>query len=294
MTFRTEYSAKPAGFTLNPTRPVMLLGSCFADNITQRMQLCRWDAHNPFGVLFNPLSIAKVLNLAMSCDIDAGSSDNLVPDSIFENEGIYHSWLFDSKKSSKSHDETRERIFGSLRVFRETLPQCEALFITFGTAWCYFLNNKKDYVVANCHKQPQTMFTRRRICIEEITAEWKSLIVRIHERYPELRIIFTVSPVRHLKDGFIDNTRSKATLILAVEQLCSAFDCCSYFPAYEIVNDDLRDYRFYASDLAHPSDMAIEYIWEKFLSTYISAEGNRQLRQGEKQTRRERHRDIIS
>lgn len=293
MTFRTEYPASTAGFTLNPARPAMLLGSCFADNIAQRMQLCRWDARNPFGVLFNPFSIAKILNLAIS-DGFGNDSDGIISDSIFESDGIYHSWLFDSKKSSRSQEGTRNRISESFSTFRETLPRCEALFVTFGTAWCYFLSDKKDYVVANCHKQPQTMFTRRRISIEDIVTEWKTLLTKIHERHPALRVIFTVSPVRHLKDGFIDNSRSKATLILAVEQLCTLFGFCSYFPAYEIMNDDLRDYRFYASDLAHPSDMAVEYLWEKFLATFIDAQGTLMLRQGEKQTRREQHRSIIS
>lgn len=290
MKFRTEFTPAPAGFFLNPEKPVILLGSCFADNITQRMRFCRWDAGNPFGVLFNPLSIARAVTMSLT---EADPRQEIL-DSIFENDGIYHSWLFDSKKSAKSSVDVAEHILDSIRDFKGTIEASEALFITFGTAWCYFLNKKENYVVANCHKQPQQLFTRRRISIEDIADVWVPLLEEIHHRYPQLKVIFTVSPVRHLKDGFSGNARSKATLILAVEKICDSLEYCSYFPAYEIVNDDLRDYRFYASDLVHPSDMAVDYIWDIFKTTYVDERGNRLLKEGEKATRRCQHRNIIN
>lgn len=290
MRFRTEYAPTAAGFTLNPEKPVLLLGSCFADNITRRMRFCRWDAENPFGVLFNPLSIASILRISL-CN---NTPHKDIDDSIFENDGHFHSWLFDSKKSGTSRETVYSNIEKSVTAFKDKLENSEALFITFGTSWCYFLNGKEDYIVANCHKQPQQLFTRRRLGINEITDTWRELAQIIHDKYPKLQIIFTVSPVRHLKDGFEGNARSKATLLLAVENICSHFDFCHYFPAYEIVNDDLRDYRFYASDLTHPSDTAVDYIWEILQSTYLDQRGISLLKEGEKTTRRELHRSIIS
>lgn len=137
------------------------------------------------------------------------------------------------------------------------------------------------------------MFERRRLTIGEISALWSDLCNRLTTLYPNLNIIFTVSPVRHLKDGFEGNARSKATLHLAVEEICQASDKCFYFPAYEIVNDDLRDYRFYASDLAHPSDTAVEYIWEIFRQTYVDAEGERLLKEGNRRYKALNHRPIF-
>lgn len=289
MKFRTEYKAERSDVLLNPDRGVMLLGSCFAENIVKRMVRCRWDAVNPFGVLFNPLSIATAVNLALSPENEAKEE---IEDSIFECDGIRHSWLFDSGMSSRDKAVSETRIADALALFRDRIAKSEALFVTFGTAWCYFLN-RTGVVAANCHKQPQSLFTRRRISIEEIAEVWTPLIEKLREINPSLEVIFTISPVRHLKDGFVENMRSKATLILAVEELCRRFDFCRYFPAYEILNDDLRDYRFYASDLAHPSDQAVDYIWEIFQETYLDPAGRQRLKEGEKLTRRSEHRPII-
>ena len=289
MKFRTEYKAERSDVVLNPEREVMLLGSCFADNITKRMVRCRWDAVNPFGVLFNPLSIAEAVNLALLPENEAQQTAEA---SLFECDGIWHSWLFDSGVSARDKSVSETRIAEALNLFRSRIVKSEAIFVTFGTAWCYFLNATGD-VAANCHKQPQSLFTRRRIGIEEIVSAWKTLIEKLHTLNPTLQVIFTVSPVRHLKDGFVENMRSKATLLLAVEELCKRFEFCRYFPAYEIVNDDLRDYRFYAADLAHPSEQAVDYIWEIFQETYLDAAGRQRLKEGEKLTRRAEHRPII-
>lgn len=290
MKFRTEYEAQPAGFRLDPGKPVLLVGSCFTDNISQRMQACGWKAQNPFGVLFNPLSIAVAIRYALAAEAER---QNPIKHSIFECTGVYHSWLCSSKKSGSSPEAVIRNINDSLISFRDTIKNCEALFVTFGTAWCYFLADQPDYVVANCHKQPQQIFTRRRAGIDEIVEIWRPLLESLRTFNPDLKIIFTVSPVRHLKDGFEGNARSKATLLLAVEKLCYMFGFCHYFPAFEVVNDDLRDYRFYASDLTHPSEQAVEYIWEKFLDTFIDNSGRELLRIGEKAMRRANHRPII-
>lgn len=289
MKFRTEIKIGRSGLQLGIDRPVALVGSCFADNIGERMRRCLWNAQNPTGVLFNPLSIAKNLEMILL----QGDSDSSFKESLFECNGIWHSWLFDSSISGSA-----EYIDGKYRQlmkdFPELIRQGGTLIVTFGTAWCYYLNLRTDYVVANCHKQPASMFTRRMASVEEIAEKWRLLLGRLKKNYPDLNVIFTVSPVRHVRDGLHGNQLSKATLLLAIDRLCQEYDFCSYFPAYEILNDDLRDYRFYADDLCHPSETAVEYIWEKFIECYIRAEQQRALIEGEKITKRLHHRAIIS
>lgn len=279
--------------TLSPKMRVTALGSCFTDNIAGKMRESLWDCRNYGGALYNPLSIIKFIELAISSCLDKSGfkgRDKKLEDSLFEADGIWHSWLADSRISSLSREETLMGLKEALEGFAYTLADCKALFITFGTAWCYFL---EEYLVANCHKQPARLFTRRRLTIEEITGCWEQVLQELHRRFPELQVIFTVSPVRHLKDGFSGNTRSKAILQLAVEQLTESFTFCHYFPAYELLNDDLRDYRFYAADLTHPSAEAIEYIWEYFKAIYLDKEGEEMLREGEKIVRLRDHRPLI-
>lgn len=302
--FRSEYEAKKGKITLSPKTGTVLLGSCFADNMRQKMNQGLWNAINPFGTLFNPLSIALILNLALQ---NKEKFKEAITSSIFKNGEIWSSWLFNSKFSASSPGEVTARALEARKQLLDSLENAEAMFITFGTAYCYFLTDSTaieylanpftpwhvDNLVANCHKQPQRHFNRQRISIHEITSAWSPLILSLHEQYPNLQIIFTVSPVRHLSDGMTENNRSKATLILAVDNLSALHPQCSYFPAYEIVNDDLRDYRFYAQDLAHPNDLAIEYIWEKFKTTYLDAKGLETLRLGEAAWRRSQHRQLL-
>ena len=211
---------------------------------------------------------------------------------LFESEGYVHSWLFDSHFSRGSRQDCVDLI-GSLSAgIVSALERAQALVVTFGTAWCYYLESIPDFVVANCHKMPQSLFERRRVSAGDIADVWVSLCARLKERFPGLSVIFTVSPVRHLKDGFVGNSRSKAELLLAVEEICGRAGDVFYFPAFEIVNDDLRDYRFYAPDLTHPSEQTVEYIWEKFRATYLDAEGERMVREGEKEFKRTNHRPI--
>lgn len=289
MRFRTEYTPVNPGFFLDPEKPVTLLGSCFADNITKRMRMCMWDAENPFGVLFNPLSIASAIKLALF----SGNREKEIEDSIFGSDGFFHSWLFDSKKSGESKQSVISHISAALDEFSDRLMNSGALIITFGTAWCYFLSDKENHIVANCHKQPQRLFTRRRVSVKEITGEWLPLTGDILAAYPSLRIIFTVSPVRHLKDGHEGNALSKATLLLAIEEICRQNGRCHYFPAFEILNDDLRDYRFYADDLTHPSASAVEYIWEMFRMSYLDRKGIDILKEGENLAKRLMHKGVL-
>lgn len=287
--FRSEVKGEAAELQLTIDEPVVLVGSCFADNIGGRMRRSLWNASNPLGVLFNPLSIASAINLLLF-DPDFSAK---VEEFSFEQEGFRHSWFFDSRASGVP-SEFKNRLDAMQNDFRSRLSASRALFVTFGTAFCYFLADRPDFVVANCHKQPEKLFIRRRVDIDEICDMWTTLIERLQRTHPGLHIIFTVSPVRHLRDGLHQNNLSKSILHLAIDRLCATHDCCSYFPAYEILADDLRDYRFYAADLTHPNDLAIEYIWEKFLDTYVAVPASRtELRRGEAIFRRLNHRSIL-
>ncbi|MDE5841162.1 MAG: GSCFA domain-containing protein [Muribaculaceae bacterium] len=290
MKFRTEYKETPVYPPLDPTRPIVLIGSCFASNIASKMRECQWNAYNGSGTLYNPMSIANVIRTM----IFGGNTRDEVAASLFESCGKIHSWLFDSHFSASTQEECIEAIFNMRAELSAALKNAQALIVTFGTSWCYSLadhnvTDGSEYIVSNCHKMPSAMFRRRRLSVNEISLSWIALCKRIKERFPDIRIIFTVSPVRHLKDGFEGNTLSKATLHLAVEQICSSLDYCIYFPAYEIVCDDLRDYRFYANDLVHPSDSAIEYIWEIFRKTFIDDNGERILKDGNKRYKAMHH-----
>jgi len=290
MNFRTVFSPIKADFTLSPERPVVALGSCFADYMSARMRQTLWNVVNPLGTLYNPRSIANALEAAV-CSEDKALSR--FRDSLFIREGIVHSWMFDSRISCGDTEQAVCRFLHMRDEMQESLQQAGALFVTFGTAWIYQLADRHEYIVANCHKMPSAGFVRRRMGIDEIAELWGDLANRLASLYPNLRIIFTVSPVRHIKDGFEGNARSKATLLLAVEKICADNTNCSYFPAYEIVNDDLRDYRFYASDMIHPSTDAVEYLWDIVCHTYLDADGIELLCRGEALRRAFAHRPLV-
>ncbi len=290
MKFRTEYRPLPSSLRLSPEHPVVLLGSCFSQNIARKMIECDWEAFNGVGTLYNPLSIAKVLDLLLFDDDFFTTTKK----SLFQApDGLIHSWFFDTHFSRMSADECISAIENCRKNLVSTLSQAETLIVTFGTAWCYFLTEDKE-LVANCHKMPQDMFVRRRISITEIVDVWTQFCQQLKNRFPNLSIIFTVSPVRHMKDGFEGNARSKATLLLAVEEICNRYDFCHYFPAYEIISDDLRDYRFYATDLVHPSDSAVEYIWEIFRQTFLDSRGENLLKEGNRRYKALNHRPILT
>ncbi len=255
-----------------------------------------WNAYNGVATLYNPMSIARVLELLVLDETPIIG----VEASLFEAEERIHSWLFDSHFSASSKQRCIASILQTRDELFKHLENSQAIIVTFGTAWCYALKDEHlpapevdgEYIVANCHKMPAAMFSRRRVSVEEISKLWISLCQRLKQKYPELKIIFTVSPVRHLKDGFEGNTLSKATLHLAVEEICRHAEDCLYFPAYEIVCDELRDYRFYASDLMHPSETAVEYIWENFCKTFVDEIGMQRLKAGHKEYKRLNHRPI--
>lgn len=285
MNFRTEYKPQPSQDPLDPKRAVTLLGSCFADNIGGAMRRAFWDARvNPCGTLFNPASVAEALRLAASAD-----PRERIERSLAARGDVWVSLLFDSSFAALSREECLQKCLAGAEALRKGIADSQALFITLGTCWIYRCEEfpeMKGETAANCHKFPARMFRRERLGVAECTELIEEAERLARSINPEIRIIYTVSPVRHLRDDFHENTISKSTLILATADR-------EYFPAYEIMMDDLRDYRFYAEDLAHPSKVAEQYIWLRFKEIYLDAKGRERIEKGESLRRRMEHRPLV-
>lgn len=289
MKFRTEISITDAPKFMAPERRVVLMGSCFADNIGARMLAAGWPVTaNPCGTVYNPASMAILFQLALT---HRALRRDIIASGLTTRDGHWASWLTGALSLARTPEECIDKVSESIDLLEEGLENADTLILTFGTSDVWLLKGT-DRAVGNCHKHPAAEFDRSRLGIEEIFETWKSVIEAVRHRNPGLKVVLTVSPRRYLSDGFAENTRQKAVLILACERLCRAVKDVSYFPAYEILNDDLRDYRFYARDLLHPSDTAIDYVWEKFIETYLDKEGAERLRLMEKKARIKAHRPI--
>lgn len=285
MKFRTEYEAAKASLILSPERPLVLCGSCFTQNIATKMNSCQWKAITPLGTLYNPFSICFALDIMA----DEKNGKERFINSLFEYDGIWNSQYYDSSFSSRHKDDCVEEFMIRQSEFNKIIEEGKTLIITFGTSVCYHYF-ESGFIAGNCHKLPENLFYRKRMNASEIFSYCDPVIDDLKKKFPDIRIIFTVSPVRHLKDGFVGNMRSKAELILAIEEILGYNENCFYFPAYEIMNDDLRDYRFYAGDLVHPSEEAIDYIWEKFRNTFLDAAGEEMIKEGERKMKAAKHR----
>jgi hypothetical protein len=243
---------------------MMLFGSCFSENIGDKLLDYRFRANvNPFGILYNPLSISQAIKLLLS-----GKQPIFENDLVFHNE-MYHSLMHhgDFSKTDKNH--CLENIFERFSKSSDFIAKTDIFLITFGTAYVYRWKETGE-VVGNCHKIPPDKFVRFRLTIDEIVSEWSEIISLIKNKNDKAKFLFTVSPIRHWKDGAHENQVSKSILHLAIDGLQSRFEDVHYFPAYEILLDELRDYRFFAEDMMHPSSIAISYIWERFSETYFS------------------------
>ena len=240
---------------------ILLLGSCFADNIGKKFEEYYFQiSSNPFGTLYNPVSIANSLSPVES---------SLLP--IIYHNGIWHSMMHHGEFSHVDKNELLRRCEESKCHMDRAMQEASTIIVTFGTAWVYEYHGE---VVANCHKLPAKDFVRRRLTVEEIVQKWQPII----EQMSDKRWIFTVSPIRHIKDGLHENQISKAVLLQAVDYLTSNSASVSYFPSYEIMLDELRDYRFYAEDMLHPSQVAVDYIWQRFAETYFSYDTCKEMR----------------
>ena len=289
---------------------IVCIGSCFADEMGSRLQ--EGDFHvelNPFGALYNPASIAAALHRLID-DRPIGMED------LVEHEGYWHSWHHHGSFSRPTQEECLAVCNSRIHRAHQALKTAHLLMITFGTAWVYCLVDKMDVdksissadnvstyqhinistqVVANCHKLPPQMFVRRRMSVEEIVGLWQPLLQELATYYPDLHILFSVSPIRHLADGAHGNQLSKATLLLAIDQLItqlhshSVTQSLSYFPAYEIVLDELRDYRFFDEKMTHPTSLAVDVVWEHFQRATMHPAVREQAHYNMKQHKQEKH-----
>lgn len=276
MNLHTRVSIPKPVFTFSYTDQLLFIGSCFAENIGGKLLENKFTTDiNPFGILYNPASVASALQLLIHREVFTSKS-------LFNHDGVFHSFMHHSRFSAVSETDCLENINNRLAESSEMLKKTTRLVVTFGTSYIYRLKDTGQ-IVANCHKLPEKMFERNCLSVEDIVEEWKSLLPRLWEQTPELKVLFTVSPIRHWKDGAHGNQLSKAKLLIAIESLEQAFpNRVAYFPAYEIMLDELRDYRFYADDMLHPSPLAIEYIWERFKANYFSKETLDTLNEWEK------------
>ncbi|MDO5524134.1 MAG: GSCFA domain-containing protein [Bacteroidia bacterium] len=266
MDFRTKVIISRPAFRIDHSTRMMLLGSCFSENIGNKLTENKFRVKiNPFGIVYNPLSAATVVKRLLS------QKNFNETDLVFHNH-VYQSFLHHGSFSHPDKTKCLQNISDAFDNAAEFIAKTDVFLITFGTAYIYKLKSTGE-VAANCHKFPADTFARERLTVEEIVKEWSEVIGTILAANPEARFIFTVSPIRHWKDGAHENQISKSILHLAIDRLREVFSSIiSYFPAYEILLDELRDYRFFAEDMMHPSSTAIEYIWERFGETYFSKE----------------------
>jgi hypothetical protein len=240
----------------------VFLGSCFSDELGQIIRSNGFESLvNPGGTIFHPLAIAKLIEW---------SFDESISFRTLKQEDIFFSWELAGSVYGMSADELSMKMDKLRFELRNFLRKSNQLFVTFGSAWAYRLLSDGE-IVANCHKQSSHLFQKENSSVEEIVTRWKSIISLLKKENPSLSIFFTVSPVRHIKDGYIENNRSKARLLLAVEELQEESGVF-YFPAYEFVLDDLRDYRFYKSDGVHPTPEAVLELWDFFQSSFFAEE----------------------
>jgi hypothetical protein len=265
MKLRLEFDIKKLPEPITHREKILLIGSCFTENIGEKFEKFKFRTlQNPNGILFNPVSVTDALT-------DYIEAKHFSEANLFHyNEG-WHSWKHHSRFSALSSTEALDKINASATLAHNFLKETDYVFITLGSAWTYrltekALNTKPGLVAANNHKAPADWFNRKLLTIEDILRVLDNLVHRLFLFNPKVRIIFTISPVRHLREGIIENNRSKAALIQAVHHLVDKFEKLYYFPAYELVIDDLRDYRFYSEDLVHPNYFATQYVWEKLVT----------------------------
>ena len=264
MKLYTSVDIAPSEKKIGYQDKILLLGSCFADNIGAKFAAHYFQTTvNPFGTLYNPASIAQSLTY---------TPHPLAETQILHHNDMWHSMMHHGSFSHPDKEVVLRRCEDSIAVLRNAVQEASTIIVTFGTSWIY---EKDGKLVANCHKLPAKEFVRRRLTVEEILATWQPIVASM----PDKHWIFTVSPIRHIKDGLHANQLSKAILLQAIDELTSQSAsgltanniAVSYFPSYEIMMDELRDYRYYAEDMLHPSNLAVDYIWQRFVETYMNA-----------------------
>jgi len=282
MKFRTEINIEESLLKIEHKHKIITIGSCFAENIGAKFGDYRFNIlDNPFGVLYNPVSIYNAVKII---------SDNKIftEDELIFEQGEWHSFYHHSDFSHHDLNTCLSKINSKMVETRKFISDADEIVITFGTAFVYKYLESGE-VVSNCHKIPANKFERYRIGMYEVREFILSTVELLKELKPDIKIILTLSPVRHTKDGFVENQISKSILLLAIQEIVDENDSVFYFPSYEIMLDDLRDYRFYAEDLVHPNKIAIDYIWEKFVETYCTEDCINLMKEIEKISKAEKH-----
>lgn len=262
MEFQTKISLeKQSKNQIDYSSNILLLGSCFSENIGKKLNYFKFqNFQNPFGILFHPKAIETLIANTVEGKVYSEK------DTFFQNEQ-WHCFDTHSKLSNTSKDHLISELNTQINLTRSRLKTASHVVITLGTSWIY-RDIKSENIVANCHKLPQKQFSKELLSVNEVTDSLNNILNLIRSINYEASIIFTVSPVRHLKDGFIENSQSKAHLLTAIHQVVK--EQSFYFPSYEIMMDELRDYRFYDEDMIHPNKIAINYIWDKFKDVWVS------------------------
>lgn len=273
---------------INHRQKLLLMGSCFAENIGKQLYNRGFKIDiNPFGIVYNPMSVAYALQQIIS-------GTRYTEQNLFYYNECWHSPMHHGSFSSADASTTLEAINQRLKQAEQLLKnEADWLVITFGTAYAY-TDKSSLSIVSNCHKQPEKLFTRRLLTVGEIVDTYQQLLSDLFTTNPKLKVLFTVSPIRHIRDGLHANQLSKSTLLLAIEELQRLFpNAIFYFPSYEILIDELRDYRFYANDFTHPSELSIEYIWRQFTTVFFSTETKKIIDECEKITKALSHRPLF-
>ncbi|PVY41669.1 GSCFA domain-containing protein [Pontibacter virosus] len=281
--FRTELHIPAGGLDLNLSSGILTIGSCFAEVIGRKLQENKAQVLvNPFGTIFNPLSVNKLLRASLD-------DSNPIADNLVQHNGIWYAYDLHSSLSSPSRDTLLQHIRERLALTRNALQQANLLIITLGTAVGYRLQSSSE-VVANCHKLPARQFSRELLPLSTLFSDTKQCLEELWQFNPSLQVLFTVSPVRHIKETIEVNSVSKSILRMLCHDITTSSEQAHYFPAFELMMDDLRDYRFYGRDMVHPTEVAEDYIWDKFANAYLSQDFRDFLKVWEKMRRAIAHR----
>lgn len=258
MNFRLTFPIAPLSPSIRYDNKLLLLGSCFAEEMGDLLHQHKFSIlQNPHGILYNPLSITGALQSYLDGKMYTAAD-------LFLHEDLWHSWAHHSRFSASTQEEALSKINAEQQAAINVIDNADWLVITLGTAFTYQLK-ETGKLVGNCHKVPANAFYKKMLTVEDIVTALDNTMHRLFFRNRKVRILFTVSPVRYVRDGVVENNLSKAILLQAVHHMVNKFERLHYFPAYELVTDDLRDYRFYKEDLVHPNAMAVQYVWEQFV-----------------------------
>lgn len=285
--FRTILPKRQYPFFIGHHQSIMCIGSCFAQHLYQKLKTAKFNCLlNPMGILYNPFSIGLSIEMLLSPDFAVEKQ------TLFQHNGLWHSFLFHGSFSKPSAEQALEQMNQSLAAGRDLFKNAQQLIVSFGSAHV-FVWKKNGQIVGNCHKLPSQEFDRKILTLSEILEQWHNILNVVHTIHPSLQVIFTVSPVRHLRDGLVENQLSKALLVVVAHELCKTYPFAHYFPAYELLLDDLRDYRFYERDLSHPNAMAVDYIWEYFQDCFFNTPTKAILEEVEKIVSAGNHRPLF-